>query len=81
MKVFLDHFANMWVVHRPEEKMFKKQGVVIATAAGPVYAKTLGEMKDSLDFWGVFATYTLDSAHEHGRDAVDEGTCEKSTGA
>lgn len=59
MKVFLDHFANMWMVHRPEEKMFTKQGVVIATASGPVYAKTLNEMKDSLDFWGVSKTYKL----------------------
>ena len=59
MKVFLDHFANMWIVHRPQEKMFKKQGVVIATASGPVYAKTLNEMKDSLDFWGVSKTYKL----------------------
>jgi multimeric flavodoxin WrbA len=74
MKVFLDHFANMWVVHRPEEKMFKKQGVVIATAAGPVYAKTLGEMKDSLDFWGVSRTYKLGFALMNTDwDAVDEG--------
>ncbi len=59
MKVFMDHFANMWLVHRPEESMFKKQGAVIATASGPVYAKTLGEMKDSLDFWGVSRTHKL----------------------
>jgi multimeric flavodoxin WrbA len=59
MKVFLDHFANMWLVHRPEAAMFRKQGVVIATASGPVYAKTLGEMKDSLDFWGVSRTWKL----------------------
>lgn len=59
MKVFLDHFANMWLVHRPEKEMFLKQGVVIATAAGPVYRKTLQTMKDSLDFWGVSRTYKL----------------------
>lgn len=59
MKVFLDHFANMWLVHRPEESMFKKQGAVIATASGPVYGKTLAEMKDSLDFWGVSRTRKL----------------------
>lgn len=59
MKVFLDHFANMWIVHRPETAMFKKQGVVIATASGPVYARALAEMKDSLDFWGVAKTRKL----------------------
>ena len=59
MKVFLDHFANMWMVHRPERKMFFKQGLVISTASGPVFKKTLNEMKDSLDFWGVSKTYKL----------------------
>ncbi|MBP7479725.1 MAG: NAD(P)H-dependent oxidoreductase [Spirochaetaceae bacterium] len=62
MKVLLDHFANMWLVHRPEESMFKKQGVVISTASGPVYAKTLNEMKDSLDFWGVTRVYKIGTA-------------------
>lgn len=62
MKVFLDHFANMWIVHRPQKEMFHKQGLVIATASGPVFTKTLNEMKDSLDFWGVAKTYKLGSA-------------------
>lgn len=62
MKVFLDHFANMWIVHRPEQAMFRKQGIVIATAAGPVCKKTLGVMKDSLDMWGVSKTLTLGGA-------------------
>lgn len=62
MKVFLDHFANMWLVHRPEKSMFSKQGLVIATASGPVYSKTLNEMKDSLDFWGVAKTYKIGAA-------------------
>ena len=34
MKAFLDHYGWRWMVHRPEEKMFKKQGVCISTAAG-----------------------------------------------
>jgi|LGVE01.1.fsa_nt_gb multimeric flavodoxin WrbA len=59
MKVFLDHFANMFVVHRPEESMYHKQGLVIATAVGPVYKDTLNEMKDNLDFWGVAKTYKI----------------------
>lgn len=62
MKVFLDHFANMWMVHRPEAAMFGKQGIVIVTASGPVFAKTLDEMKDSLDFWGVAKTYKIGAA-------------------
>ena len=34
MKAFLDHYGYRWMVHRPEEKMFEKQGVCISTAAG-----------------------------------------------
>ncbi len=62
MKVLLDHFANMWMVHRPRTEMFTKLGLVIATASGPVYRQTLHEMKDSLDFWGVSRTYQLGAA-------------------
>ena len=34
MKAFLDHYGWRWMVHRPEERMFEKQGVCISTAAG-----------------------------------------------
>ena len=59
MKTFLDHYCGMWMVHKPNAGMFRKRGVVIATAAGPVYRAALREMKDSLDFWGVGRTYRL----------------------
>ena len=35
MKAFLDHYGYQWMVHRPKEEMFHKQGVCISTAAGP----------------------------------------------
>lgn len=59
MKTFLDHYANMWMVHKPNGEMFHKQAVAIAAASGPVYRAALREMKDSLDFWGVARTYTM----------------------
>lgn len=59
MKSFLDHYANMWMVHKPNAEMFHKKAVVIAAASGPVYRPALKEMKDSLDFWGVARTYSL----------------------
>ena len=59
MKTFLDHYANMWMVHKPNGEMFHKQAAVIAAASGPVYRAALREMKDSLDFWGVARTYTM----------------------
>ena len=34
MKNFLDHYGYRWMVHRPEERMFRKQAVCISTAAG-----------------------------------------------
>ena len=59
MKTFLDHYCGMWMVHKPNQVMFHKQGVVIATASGPVYRAALREMKDSLDFWGAARTYKM----------------------
>ena len=45
------------MVHRPEEKMFKKQGVCISTAAGGGMKSTNRDMSDSLFFWGVAKIY------------------------
>ncbi len=59
MKAFLDHYGYMWMAHRPEEAMFKKQGVVISTAAGAGMKSTNKDMADSLFFWGVPKTYKL----------------------
>lgn len=58
MKALLDHFGSQWMAHRPEEKMFGKQALVISTAAGAGTKSTNKDMKDSLDFWGVAKTYT-----------------------
>ncbi len=57
MKAFLDHFGYRWMVHRPEESMFKKQGVCIATAAGAGVRSTLQDLYHSLFFWGVARIY------------------------
>ena len=57
MKAFLDHHGYMWMSHRPEEGMFKKQAVCIATAAGAGVKSTIKDMKDSLFFWGIPRIY------------------------
>lgn len=57
MKAFLDHLGYRWMAHRPEENMFKKQGVCISTAAGAGMGKTNKTMADSLFFWGVGKIY------------------------
>lgn len=57
MKAFLDHYGYRWMVHRPEERMFKKQGVCICTAVGAGMKSTLKDMKDSMFFWGISDIY------------------------
>jgi len=59
MKSFLDHFGYRFMVHRPEERMFAKQAVCIATAAGAGMKSTIKDMADSTFFWGVAKTYKL----------------------
>lgn len=62
MKAWLDHYGWRWLVHRPEEKMFSKQAVVVATAAGAGIRSTIKDMRDSLSFWGVPKIYSLGAA-------------------
>ena len=57
MKAFLDHYGWRWMVHRPEERMFKKQAVCISTAAGAGMRSTNRDMAHSTFFWGVARTY------------------------
>ena len=57
MKAFLDHYGYRWMVHRPNESMFKKQAVCISTAAGGGMKSTNKDMADSMFFWGVGKTY------------------------
>lgn len=59
MKTFLDHYGYRWMIHRPEETMFRKQAVCISTAAGAGMKSTNKDMSDSLFFWGVAKTYKL----------------------
>lgn len=62
MKAFLDHYGHRWMVHCPEESMFRKQGVCICTAAGAGLKSTNKDMTDSLFFWGVGKIYRYGKA-------------------
>jgi multimeric flavodoxin WrbA len=57
MKAFLDHYGYRWMVHRPEQKMFTKQAVVISTAAGSGTKSASKDIADSMFFWGIPKTY------------------------
>ena len=57
MKNFLDHYGYRWMAHRPEEKMFGKQAVVMSTAAGMGMKSTNKDIADSMFYWGIGKTY------------------------
>lgn len=59
LKTFIDHFPSWFLIHRPEVSMFKKQLVVVATAAGPVYKKTLDEVAGCYTNFGIPKIYKL----------------------
>lgn len=59
LKTFIDHFSSMFLMHRPELSMFKKQLVVVATSAGPVYKNTIKEVKECFTYFGVPKSYGL----------------------
>lgn len=58
MKALLDHYAYRWMSHRPEERMFSRQGVCISTAAGAGMKSAIKDMRDSLSYWGVAKIYS-----------------------
>lgn len=62
MKALLDHYGYRWMVHRPDERMFRKQAVVVTTAAGAGVKSALKDMADSCFFWGIPQTYRLGRA-------------------
>lgn len=59
MKALLDHYGWRWMAHRPDERMFSKQAVVVATAAGAGMKSAMKDMADSCFFWGIPQTYRL----------------------
>ena len=57
MKAFLDHFGARFMVHRPQQAMFSKQGVCISTTAGAGSGNALRDMAASLFWWGIGRIY------------------------
>lgn len=57
MKALLDHYGWRWMVHRPEEKMFSKQAVIISTAAGMGMKSAIKDIAHSCFFWGIPRVY------------------------
>ncbi|MGI6039662.1 MAG: flavodoxin family protein [Clostridiales bacterium] len=57
MKSLMEHLAYRFMSHRPEPSMFRKQGLVLSTAAGAGAGKTTKAIAENLFFWGVAKIY------------------------
>lgn len=57
MKTLLDHLGYRWMVHKPSESMFKKQAIVISTAAGAGTKSAMKDVLDSFFYWGIGKSY------------------------
>lgn len=53
MKALLDHFAYLWMPHRPAPEMFTKRAVIITQCLGAGAKSTAKDIKHSLSWWGV----------------------------
>lgn len=53
MKTLLDHFAYLWMPHRPAPEMFAKRAVVITQCLGAGAGSAAKDIKHSLTWWGV----------------------------
>lgn len=59
MKSFLDHLGSRWIIHRPNGKMAHKSAVLLTTAAGSGMKQTLGDLRDSMNWWGVGRVFSF----------------------
>lgn len=53
MKALLDHLCVHWMVHRPDDRMFTKQAVVLTNAIGPFTGGAQRDIATSLSWLGV----------------------------
>lgn len=53
MKALLDHFAYLWMPHRPAPEMFAKRAVIITQCLGAGAKSAAKDMEHSLSWWGI----------------------------
>lgn len=58
MKSFIDLTFNYWMVHRPRKCMFRKQAIVVSTAAGSGTKTAIKDITNTLFYWGVPSVVT-----------------------
>jgi multimeric flavodoxin WrbA len=57
LKTLFDHFAYMWLSHRPREAMFSKVGIVVSTTAGLGARGVTKDMAQQLFWLGIPKVY------------------------
>ncbi|GAA0125130.1 flavodoxin family protein [Clostridium sp. CTA-19] len=57
IKGFLDHFACIFMPHRPLKEMFSKSAFIISTTAGAGTKHSIRPIARSLKFWGIPKMY------------------------
>lgn len=57
LKTFFELTFDMWMSHRPLESMFKKQAIIISTAAGTGTKSAMKDVEDCLFYLGVPKIY------------------------
>jgi multimeric flavodoxin WrbA len=62
IKNFLDHYAYLFMVHRPNEKMFTKKAFIISTTAGVGTKSVIKTISKSLVSWGINRIYSIGTA-------------------
>ena len=62
MKTLLDHFAFLFMTHRPNPKMFSKIAVIFSTGAGGGTKSAMKDISTSLKFWGMAKIYKFGTA-------------------
>jgi multimeric flavodoxin WrbA len=62
MKSFLDHYAYIFVVHRPRIEMFSKKALVISSTVGAGTKSAIKTISTSLKYWGVNKIHTYSFA-------------------
>lgn len=58
LKALLDHFAYLWLVHRPNESMFHKVGLIVTSAGGSGVKDTVKLIKNNLFYLGIPKIYS-----------------------
>lgn len=53
MKALLDHYAYLWMPHRPAPEMFTKRAVIITQCLGAGARSAAKDIKHSLSWWGI----------------------------